>query len=105
MRKYANIYKNLQKSKPQCNMVSIFLLAKFLPSTVPSPSLVRCRLRAAASLTDRNFFSELIESTARCPRSGDSLCSCVETFESVLHGVLGFVQAMLRDGSDIVRSV
>ena len=25
----------MQKSKPQCNMVSIFLLAKFLPSTVP----------------------------------------------------------------------
>ena len=28
------ICKNIQKSKPQCNMVSIFLLAKFIPSTV-----------------------------------------------------------------------
>ena len=31
MWKYTKIYK---KSKPQCNMVSIFLLAKFRPSTV-----------------------------------------------------------------------
>ena len=28
------ICKNIQKPKPQCNMVSIFLLAKFIPSTV-----------------------------------------------------------------------
>ena len=30
------IYQNPKKSKPQCNVVSIFLLAKFLPSTVAS---------------------------------------------------------------------
>ena len=28
------ICKNIKKSKPQCNMVSIFSLAKFIPSTV-----------------------------------------------------------------------
>ena len=34
---YIRIYENIQKyrkCKPQCNMISIFLLAKILPSTV-----------------------------------------------------------------------